>query len=370
VTALSEKQVTAFQQAVLDWFDRHGRKQLPWQHDPTSYRVWVSEIMLQQTQVSVVTDYYRNFMRRFPDIAALAAAHEDEVLSLWSGLGYYSRARNLHKAARHIREHHQGVFPEKLEELEALPGIGRSTAGAILSLAQQQPAAILDGNVKRVLARCFAVPGWPGRAAVLRQLWTLSEQLTSTHRPRDYNQAMMDLGATLCSRSSPQCHRCPLQQGCVAARAQEQHLYPGKRQVKQLPHRQVQMLLIRDGAGRILLEKRPSAGIWGGLWSLPEAAAERSASEVCAELTGVQPAEARPLQQRKHTFSHFHLHITPQLLRIEKPAHRVMECHRQLWYKLGQAETLGIAAPVMRLLKEIGETHEPHRTLRQTEPRG
>jgi A/G-specific adenine glycosylase len=348
-------QITAFQQSILDWFDHHGRKDLPWQQTPTSYRVWISEIMLQQTQVNVVKNYYLNFMQRFPDITTLADAQQDEVLSLWSGLGYYSRARNLHKAARIIRDQHQGEFPESIEEIQALPGIGRSTAGAILSLAQQQPGAILDGNVKRVLARCFAIPGWPGKSSVLTELWSLSELLTSTTRPRDYNQAMMDLGAMLCSRNKPDCRQCPLQRNCKACSQQQQHLYPGKKTAKKLPHRHIQMLLICDESGRILLEKRPQTGIWAGLWSLPEAATERQAHMACHQLIGVQPQQMHTLEQRVHIFSHFHLHIQPMLLHIAKPAHRVMDSERLAWYKLDRLNTLGIATPVMRLLKEIGE---------------
>lgn len=351
----NQHQITEFQQNVLKWFDQHGRKDLPWQQTPTSYRVWISEIMLQQTQVSVVKNYYQNFMRRFPDITTLANAQQDEVLSLWSGLGYYSRARNLHKAARIIRDQHHGDFPATTEETQALPGIGRSTAGAILSLAQQQPEAILDGNVKRVLARCFAIAGWPGKSSVLTELWALSEKLTSTTRPRDYNQAMMDLGATLCSRNKPECRQCPLQRICKACSQQQQHLYPGKKTTKELPLRHIQMLLIRDSAGHILLEKRPQTGIWAGLWSLPEAAIERQAQSACHQLIGIEPEQVLAMEQRRHSFSHFHLHIQPQLLQITKPAHRVMDSERLVWYKLDQLNSLGIAAPVMRLLKEIGE---------------
>lgn len=351
----NQHQITDFQQNILKWFDHHGRKDLPWQQTPTSYRVWISEIMLQQTQVSVVKSYYPGFMQRFPDITTLANARQDEVLALWSGLGYYSRARNLHKAAQIIRDQHQGRFPESPGELEALPGIGKSTAGAILSLALQQPAAILDGNVKRVLARCFAIAGWPGKSSVLKELWSLSERLTSTTRPRDYNQAMMDLGATLCSRSNPNCLQCPLQQDCLACSQQQQHLYPGKKTAKKIPHRHIQMLLIRDAAGRVLLEKRPQTGIWAGLWSLPEAAAGDEADSACHQLIGVQPQKTHTMEQRGHTFSHFHLHIQPQLLHIVKPAHRVMDSERLVWYKLDQLNSIGIAAPVMRLLNEIGE---------------
>ena len=347
--------IASFSTRVLDWYGQYGRHGLPWQSQRTPYRVWIAEIMLQQTQVGTVIPYYLRFMETFPDLARLACASLDHVLEHWSGLGYYSRARNLHKAAGIISAEHGGQFPERFEQLVALPGIGQSTAAAILAQALDQRHAILDGNVKRVLCRYHAVDGWPGKTAVQQQLWQFAEQYTPHHRVADYTQAMMDLGATLCSRSKPDCRQCPLQHNCKACLQQQQHLYPGKKTAKKLPHRHIQMLLIRDEAGRILLEKRPQTGIWAGLWSLPEAAIEKQADAAGYRLTGVQPQLMHTLEQRVHTFSHFHLHIQPQLLHIAKPAHRVMDSERLLWYKLDQLNSIGIAAPVMRLLKEIGE---------------
>ena len=233
---------------LLAWFDDHGRHDLPWQRAATPYRVWVSEIMLQQTQVAVVVPYFERFMARFPDVASLAAAELDAVLHLWSGLGYYARARHLHRAARVVVAEHQGRVPERIEALEALPGIGRSTAGAILSLALGQHQPILDGNCKRVLARCFAVSGWPGSSAVLAKLWALAEALTPVARVGAFNQAMMDLGATLCTRTKPACHACPLAERCQALAQDAVGAYPAPKPRKQKPLRAVQLLLIRDPA--------------------------------------------------------------------------------------------------------------------------
>ena len=214
---------------MIAWFAQHGRKDLPWQQDPTPYRVWVSEIMLQQTQVRTVIPYYQRFMQAFPDLRALAAAPLDQVLHHWSGLGYYARARNLHRAAQRIRDDHAGRFPEDIEVVMRLPGIGRSTAGAVLSLACGQRHAILDGNVKRVLARFHAVEGWPGKTAVLEQLWALAEAATPQRDVAAYNQAMMDLGATLCRRGTPECPSCPLQSDCRACKLGRQSEFPAPR---------------------------------------------------------------------------------------------------------------------------------------------
>ncbi len=286
--------VATFQQNVLRWFDQHGRKDLPWQQNPTPYRVWVSEIMLQQTQVKTVIPYYGKFMASFPTLKSLADASTDEVLAHWSGLGYYARARNLHKAAQLAMAQSEtasaqspkrqlprgqlpeGQLPDTLESLMALPGIGRSTAGAILSLALKQPHPILDGNVKRVLARHFAVDGWPGKTAVLNELWQLSETYTpsagqktvrDTHK---FNQAMMDLGAMICTRTKPQCHSCPLMESCKGYQSGKPENYPGKKPPKTTPVKTTVMLVLRNPAGDILLYQRPAKGIWGGLWSLPE----------------------------------------------------------------------------------------------------
>lgn len=352
---LKPADITLFQQAVLDWFDMHGRKDLPWQQNPTPYRVWVSEIMLQQTQVSVVIPYYASFMQRFPDIAPLAEATQDDVMAHWAGLGYYSRARNLHKAAGLIVDSHAGDFPDDLEAVEALPGIGRSTAGSILTFSMNQSHPILDGNVKRVLARRFAVDGWPGKSHVLKLLWRLSEQLTPGERAGHYNQAMMDLGATLCSRGKPGCERCPLQSSCEAFMLDRISDYPGRKPKKRLPEKTIRMLLVRNLDGEILLEKRPQSGIWAGLWSFPETAIEQPVDEGCIRLVGSKPVQSDELPQRRHTFSHYHLDIHPHLVTVNNPASGVMDSNRLVWYKPGQIKTLGVAAPVARLLREIEE---------------
>ena len=352
---LKKRDIAGFQQAVLEWFGLHGRKNLPWQQDPTPYRVWISEIMLQQTQVAVVIPYYERFMQRFPDIETLATASQDDVLSHWSGLGYYSRARNLHKAAGVIRDEYGGRFPGDFDAVVALPGIGRSTAGAILSLAYQQPTAILDGNVKRVLARCFRVPGWYGQSDTMKQLWYLAESVTPARQAPDFNQAMMDLGATLCTRGRPGCDRCPLLDTCEANAFGRQSDFPGRKPKKVLPEKATRMLLIRNADGELLLEKRPQSGIWGGLWSFPERRLEESVAEGCHALTCRQPAETIELASRRHTFSHYHLDIHPQLLTVNNPASGVMDSDRFVWYKPGQIENLGVAAPVARLLREIEE---------------
>ncbi|HVC37268.1 MAG TPA: A/G-specific adenine glycosylase, partial [Gammaproteobacteria bacterium] len=265
---------------LLRWYRVHGRKDLPWQHQPTPYRVWVSEIMLQQTQVSTVIPYYGRFMMRFPDIRALANAPLDEVLHLWSGLGYYARARNLQRAAQIIRDDYGGVFPREFEKAASLPGIGRSTAGAILALACGERHAILDGNVKRVLTRLHGAKGWPGENAVAKKLWALAERHTPLKNVAAYTQAIMDLGATVCTRSRPRCLDCPIAVGCVAHIDGNETKFPTPRPRKRLPVRRTCMLLITC-KGRVMLERRPPAGIWGGLWGFPELPADREVVEWC-----------------------------------------------------------------------------------------
>jgi len=264
-----------FSQQVLLWFEKHGRKDLPWQQDRDAYKIWVSEIMLQQTRVETVVPYYEKFMQRFPNVKKLAASDIDEVLHLWTGLGYYARARNLHKAAQQIVEQHSGKFPKEIEQVIALPGIGRSTAAAILALSFNQPHAILDGNVKRVLARYFAVQGWPGKREVEQQLWEHAEDLLPKIKfAQDiakYTQAMMDLGATLCTRSNPSCSTCPVQKSCQAYAQQRQDELPTPKPSKKIPQREVVVAIIQQYKdGSVWLEKRPPAGIWGGLYSFPE----------------------------------------------------------------------------------------------------
>ncbi len=338
-----------FSARVLAWFDAHGRHDLPWQHPATPYRVWVSEVMLQQTQVVTVIPYFETFMQRFPDVATLAAADQDEVLHLWSGLGYYARARNLHKAAQVIVAEHGGQFPEDFDAVLALPGIGRSTAGAILSLGLGQRHPILDGNVKRVLARHAAVPGWPGEAAVARRLWELAESYTPQERCGDYNQAMMDLGATLCTRARPACERCPIADDCAAYAAGTPRAYPHPKPRRESPRRHVFMLLL-EREGELLLERRPPSGIWGGLWSLPECEPGDDWRRYCRERYGLEAVEHEEWEPLVHTFSHFQLHITPIHVRVEEAATGIMDAADTVWYNSQAPQARGVAAPIERLL--------------------
>jgi len=341
-----------FAKRLLAWFERHGRHDLPWQQDPTPYRVWVSEVMLQQTQVATVIPYYQRFMGRFPSVQLLADADEDAVLAHWSGLGYYSRARNLHRGAQIVRDEYHGEFPASLDEVTALPGIGRSTAGAILALSRGEHHAILDGNVKRVLSRYHAVEGWPGKREVEQRLWQLAEVHTPKGRSADYTQAIMDLGATLCSRSKPLCSDCPVGDDCRARAEGRVADFPGKKPRKALPQRQTVMLLITNAAGELFLQRRPSKGIWGGLWSLPEldnAAALESELLNRFGLSGASVQEGGPLQ---HTFSHFQLQITPYWVQLP-PA--VQECGLReepgVWADRERRAEVGLPSPVTRLIE-------------------
>jgi A/G-specific adenine glycosylase len=351
-----------FARAILAWFDQHGRKDLPWQRDPTAYRVWVSEIMLQQTRVAVVIPYFERFIARFPSVSDLAAAHQDEVLHLWSGLGYYARARNLHRAACIMVSEYGGDFPRDMAGIRTLPGVGRSTAGAILSLALGKRHPILDGNVKRVLARCFAVPGWPGERAVLDRLWTLAEVLTPRERVAAFNQAMMDLGATLCTRARPDCKACPLGDRCAALAQGEPTAYPQPKPKPKMPIpvRETRMMAIANASGEVLLERRPPTGVWGGLWSLPECEPDVAPEDWCRERLGTKPARVENLAERRHTFTHFHLDITPVLVRLECPIETVADGDRFLWYDRGRPAPIGLAAPVARILHEIAKAKTPY----------
>jgi A/G-specific adenine glycosylase len=309
--------------------------------------------MLQQTQVQTVIPYFERFVGRFPDVVALAEAPLDAVLHRWSGLGYYARARNLHRAAREIRDRHGGVFPTNLEAVAALPGVGRSTAGAILSLALGQRQPILDGNVKRVLARHFAVAGWPGQAAVAERLWQIAEALTPPARAGHYNQAMMDLGATLCTRS-PDCPRCPLADACVAHRQDKVADYPGRKPAKALPVRAARLLIVRDAVGRVLLERRPPTGVWGGLWSLPQLDLAEDPLAWCGDRQLGDEARVRShWPVRRHTFSHFHLDMHPVEIRLERPGLRALDGDGIVWYKPGDPDAFGLAAPIRQLLADL-----------------
>ncbi|MFD3302207.1 A/G-specific adenine glycosylase [Aquipseudomonas alcaligenes] len=342
-----------FNGAVLAWYDQHGRKDLPWQQGITPYRVWVSEIMLQQTQVSTVLGYFDRFMEALPSVQALAAAAEDEVLHLWTGLGYYTRARNLHKAAKLVVEQHGGEFPRSIEQLAELPGIGRSTAGAIASLSMGLRAPILDGNVKRVLARYQAQQGYPGEPKVAAQLWQLAEQLTPHERVNHYTQAMMDLGATLCTRSKPSCLLCPVREGCRAHLLGRETDFPEPKPRKALPQKRTLMPLLANAEGAILLYRRPSSGLWGGLWSLPELDDLDALGEL-ARQHALHLDEPRELAGLTHTFSHFQLAIEPWLVRVEQAGGAVAEGD-WLWYNLATPPRLGLAAPVKKLLKRAAQ---------------
>ena len=356
-----------FSEKLLKWYDQHGRKDLPWQQNRNAYRVWVSEIMLQQTQVKTVIPYFEKFMQRFPDVVSLANAHEDEVLHHWSGLGYYARARNLHKAAQQVRDEHQGEFPLVFEEVLALPGIGLSTAGAILAQAEGQRYAILDGNVKRVLARFHGIHGWTGQTKVQAELWEKAELHTPDKRLADYTQSIMDMGATLCKRGKPECIECPLHSECVAYTTDQVKLLPTPKPKKTLPVKTVRMLLLRNDKQQILLEKRPPTGIWGGLWSLPEMPLEEGVEGWCESnyQLSINSLEEQPVM--RHTFSHFHLDITPCVAEVNNPGQSVMEAERRVWYKacqddhenpaaeLSKDSMLGLATPVTSLLNRLNE---------------
>ncbi|UOA09902.1 A/G-specific adenine glycosylase [Methylobacter sp. S3L5C] len=338
-----------FQQHILAWFDQKGRKDLPWQKDISPYRVWLSETMLQQTQVSTVIPYFNAFIEQFPTLESLAQAPADEILHRWSGLGYYARARNLHKTAQLIAE--QGYFPDTLAELNALPGIGLSTAGAILSIAFQKSHPILDGNVKRVLARFKAVSGWPGTSLVNKELWAISTHLTPIDRVADYTQAMMDLGATVCTRSKPKCADCPLEKHCLARSTETVSLLPTRKPSKILPVKQLVFLLLSNNNKQTLLEKRPPTGIWGGLWSLPEFDSIESAHNWC--LTNNRPViDSETLATRRHTFSHYHLDYTPVLIQTDNLINFVMEANQTVWYNAKQINLLGLPAPIKLLLQQ------------------
>lgn len=344
----------SFSNRLLTWFDEHGRKDLPWQQNKTPYRVWVSEIMLQQTQVLTVIPYYLRFMQRFPDIVALANAEQDKVLHLWTGLGYYARARNLHKAAKVVRDGFSGDFPTSMEDVISLPGIGRSTAAAILSISNNQPEVILDGNVKRVLGRYFAIEGWPGNKKVEDKMWAMAQSLKPESRFSDYTQAIMDLGATLCTRAKPKCETCPVISACLAYAQGKQADFPYKKPKKQIPTKST-VMLVPFYQGSVLLEKRPPSGIWGGLFGMLESS-DKDIDSTIIGLIGNAAFEKRALTEFTHTFSHFHLVIKPILIELKGPTlkitNQVNEGER-LWYNIQQPPSVGLAAPTVKILNQI-----------------
>jgi len=340
-----------FQALVLDWFDQHGRKNLPWQQSPVPYHVWLSEIMLQQTQVATVIPYFQRFIEQFPALEDLAAASLDDVLHYWSGLGYYARARNLHKTASILVNEYQGVFPETVEGLSTLPGIGRSTAGAIVSLALGHPAAILDGNVKRVLSRCFEIEGWSGHSAVLKELWLLSEQFSPEHRAGEYNQAMMDLGAMLCTRAKPTCMACPLSKHCLALQNNTVSTLPTPKKRATLPVKRCYWLVSKK-QNDVLLQQRAAAGLWGGLWSFPSFDSHEELKSYC-EQQGIDLAQAETLPEKRHTFSHYHLDYTPVICSANKLTNHIAEQAKTCWYQSASHVKIGLPKPVSRLIEQL-----------------
>jgi A/G-specific adenine glycosylase len=333
---------------LLAWHALAGRHDLPWQHERSAYRVWVSEVMLQQTQVSTVIPYFERFLARFPDVRALAEAPDDEVLHLWTGLGYYARARNLLRAAREIRDVHGGNFPGTLDEVMSLPGIGRSTAGAILALSADQRHPILDGNVKRVLARYYALDGAPDEAGTLAALWKVAELNTPEAGVATYTQAIMDLGATVCTRSRPRCDDCPLRADCRARIEGRQAALPAPKSRRAQRKRRAAVMLVARREGKVLLVQRPPSGIWGGLWCLPEFAdREAAAAYAATELSNARLA-VNALPEIEHSFTHFDLVITPLIASCGSAA-RVGEAGA-LWYDVDEPARVGLPAPILTLL--------------------
>lgn len=344
----------AFAQRLLDWFALHGRQSLPWQSNPTPYRVWVSEVMLQQTQVATVIPYYARFMARFPDVASLASAPLDEVLHLWTGLGYYARARNLQACAQVVVAQYGGEFPQALQAMMDLPGIGRSTAGAILALSGGQPLPILDGNAKRVLARVFGIAGDPTSTAVLAALWAQADACTPARAVAAYTQAIMDLGATVCTRSNPACTVCPMNAGCIAALEGRQTQLPGRKQKRVRPSREATILIAEiehNGSTAVLVERRPPSGVWGGLWSPPQFASASDALAWCRQEFGDTP-ESQLLPPIDHAFTHFDLRLNPLRVRCARTT-SVHDAGTHRWYPLEAPPRIGLPQPIRRLFERL-----------------
>ncbi len=343
-----------FSSRLLAWFDKHGRHDLPWQLEQTPYRVWISEIMLQQTQVMTVIPYFERFIKEFPNVEALAKANLDNVLHLWTGLGYYARARNCFKAAKTIVEDYKGQFPCTLDEMMALPGIGRSTAGAILSLAREKRHPILDGNVKRVLSRYHGIEGWSGKKQVEDELWSYAEAHTpSDDSVRDYTQAIMDLGATICVRRNPDCQACPFTTSCFAKKTGRQHEFPASKPKKIIPDRETVFAIIENNKGEVLLQQRPPTGIWGGLWCFPEFSSNELMAGEIKKQFACKIKQQTKYKSFKHTFSHFHLKIKPVHIRLEGQVNRVNDEGLSQWVSPAENSKLGFPAPVVSLLKEL-----------------
>lgn len=346
-----------FARRLLHWYDRHGRHDLPWQHPRTPYRVWVSEVMLQQTQVATVVPYFERFVAALPDACALAAAPEDRVLALWSGLGYYRRARHLHAAARQCIALHGGELPRDFESLATLPGIGRSTAGAILAQAHGQRRTILDGNVKRVLGRYHGVRGWPGERAVEQALWSCAGTHTPEARIADYTQAIMDLGATVCTRANPRCGDCPQAPDCIARRDGLATAIPASRPARVRPERRCVFVILRDGRDRVLLQRRPPQGVWPGLWSVPEADDDLDAHALASRFAELDRGIAAALPEIRHAFTHFKLQARPIEWRGVRAHPSVADDPALRWCSRAELAELGIPAPVRKVLSSWPEAY-------------
>ena len=340
---------------LLAWHAKEGRHGLPWQKHLSAYRVWVSEIMLQQTQVSTVIPYFERFMQRFPDVVTLANAPADEVLHLWTGLGYYARARNLHRAAQMIRDEHEGVFPSDIDAVMALPGIGRSTAGAILSISAGKRHPILDGNVKRVLSRFYAVDGAPDDNATLEELWRLADDNTPADNVAIYTQAIMDLGATLCTRGKPRCDDCPVASDCRARIEGRQGELPAAKRKRAARKQKHAVMLVARRDKEVLLVQRPPSGIWGGLWCLPEFEHRDAAEQYAATFANAKLARA-PLPDIAHSFTHFDLVITPVVAKCR--GETGVRDASTLWYDLERPARIGLPAPIKTLLGTLLERNE------------
>ncbi len=343
--------MSAFAKKIIMWQKRDGRHDLPWQKTRDPYRIWLSEIMLQQTQVSAVVPYYARFLERFPDIATLASASIDEVMPYWAGLGYYARARNLHRGAQQIMAMYHGSFPKDFDAIHALSGIGRSTAAAISAFAFGEKCAILDGNVKRVFARHFCVEGDVTSKPVEDRLWLIAEANLPATDIESYTQGLMDLGATVCKRSQPSCLICPVRKSCVALDQGRVDELPGKRIRREIPHRETRMLVIIY-AGEVLLEKRPMTGIWGGLWSLPEMAVDADVLKTLHIRHGLTARKTKEMLTVEHGFTHFSLSIHPVQITPAKPPPRAME-PGAIWLNLDDAIAAAIPAPVKRILESV-----------------
>lgn len=344
-----------FQRQLLSWFDSFGRKHLPWQQNKSPYRVWISEMMLQQTQVATVIPYFQRFTQRFPNLQVLADATEDEVLHFWTGLGYYSRARNIHKAAQYIVRNLNGIFPNSYLGAQKLPGIGPSTAGAIMAIAFGQQETILDGNVKRVLSRFYGITRYIDQKPCIEQLWHLAKQLTPKRQVANYTQAMMDLGAIICKPRNPQCERCPVNKKCIAFQQQLTNIIPKKSPKSALPLKECVFLIFKDQEN-ILLEKRPTPGVWGGLWSFPEMKGTLDLNEldiICTEYYYLSKAKIRPLPSFRHTFTHFHLNISPVVIKLKSQERQKIAAEGKIWYNLNQPKSIGLSKPVLQILRGL-----------------